>query len=126
MGSRLSQKGADAGHSTGPAPNRPAKETRPGAIGPRAAPPPTKKPPPVAVEPARIRVVTLNQGQSVWAQILVDGKRIGTSPIARHPLAPGRHVVTARRVGYIEARTVIQVRGGEKRKVTIDLERTAP
>jgi serine/threonine-protein kinase len=88
------------------------------------APLPTVAPKPL--EPARLRIVTLHQGLAAWAHISIDGERAGTSPIPRHELRPGRHTITATRDGYRPAHTTVDMRAGESRKVTLELEREAP
>ncbi|MBN1423973.1 PEGA domain-containing protein [Candidatus Fermentibacteria bacterium] len=46
------------------------------------------------------------------AEIAVDGRRIGVSPVEPESLAAGSHVVVARKEGYYDATESVEVQGG--------------
>src|SRR5205807_2597582 len=62
-------------------------------------PPPAQKPPPPAppAAPPRPRAAArpgyLNVYAEPWAYVLVDGKRVGTTPLLRLPVPAGTHRV---------------------------------
>ena len=55
-----------------------------------------------------------------WSQVFVDGRPIGNTPITRHTLSAGRHVVELRTSdGRVQRRT-ITVRASEITRLVID------
>jgi hypothetical protein len=60
-----------------------------------------------------------------FAEVLVDGKSIGTGPIADRKIAVGRHRLEIRRPGYAATpgSKTIEVKSGEHRTVVFDLHR---
>jgi hypothetical protein len=82
----------------------------PAAVETAPTPPPVASPPPTAVvpepaapAPARAAppatvaapTVAVSFNSDPWAYIEIDGRLIGVTPIAAHPIAPGRHRVVA-------------------------------
>lgn len=62
------------------------------------------------------------------AAVLVDGRSVGTAPIAPLALAPGRHEIAARAPGHVAAVRTIDVVGGREATVVLELaaETVAP
>jgi len=69
-----------------------------------------------------LRVMTLSGGQSLWAEIYIDGKKVGMSPLAR-PIKAGKYRVEARRAGYQTQRKAVTVRPGVAQRLTFDLKK---
>ena len=72
---------------------------------------------------ASIHVVTSAEDQPIWAEIVVDGLRVGRSPVSVPRLGPGRHRVVARRAGYRQETRRVRLRRGQRRIVLIKLRR---
>ncbi|MCA9670957.1 MAG: PEGA domain-containing protein, partial [Myxococcales bacterium] len=64
-------------------------------------------------------------GESVWATVYVDGKKIGESPTSV-TLAPGRHRVEIKRPGYKPLRRTVTVRGGRTQPLVLPLSKHSP
>jgi AAA domain len=77
---------------------------------PAAAPPPvtatTRLPPPTPGS-------RLSVNASPWAEIEIDGRRVGQTPLGELPLAPGPHRVTARLPDGRVVERSIEARGGD-------------
>lgn len=59
-----------------------------------------------------------------WAEVLLDGRRWGETPVIRKSIRPGRHVLLIRNPARdVEARRVVIVRSGEESRVSVDLTR---
>ncbi len=57
-----------------------------------------------------------------WAEVVIDGRSWGTTPIIRRALRPGRHVLVLRNPARgVEQRRVVNIRGGEESRVSVDL-----
>jgi hypothetical protein len=60
------------------------------------------------------------------ARVVVDGHEVGSSPLlAPIRLAPGDHVVEARREGFADGRETVRVMGGERQVVSLSLVQLA-
>jgi hypothetical protein len=60
---------------------------------------------------------------SPWAQVLVDGKAIGETPLANVTIAAGRHEITFRHPQFGEQRQSVVVRSGALTRVTASFPR---
>ncbi|WP_395857875.1 protein kinase [Cystobacter fuscus] len=67
-----------------------------------------------------LRVVTLHQGRAVWANVSVDGKHHGATPVSLE-LPEGRHSVRVERDGFAPQERPIEVSPGTKAVVRIEL-----
>ncbi|ATB38132.1 serine/threonine protein kinase [Cystobacter fuscus] len=67
-----------------------------------------------------VRVVTLHQGRAVWANVSVDGKHHGATPVSLE-LPEGRHSVRVDRDGFAPQERPIEVLPGSKAVVRIEL-----
>ncbi|WP_395847018.1 serine/threonine-protein kinase [Cystobacter fuscus] len=67
-----------------------------------------------------LRVVTLHQGRAVWANVSVDGKHHGATPVSLE-LPDGRHSVRVERDGFAPQERSIEVLPGTKAVVRIEL-----
>ena len=72
---------------------------------------------------ASLHIVTSADERPIWAEILVDGRSVGKSPVSIPRLHPGSHRVVARREGYhVESRRV-RLRRGQRRVLMVKLRR---
>jgi TonB family protein len=71
---------------------------------------------------APIRVASTPSG----ALVLIDGARVGHTPLESPPLAPGRHRVEISLEGYQSAQREVTTRAGKPKRLVVELERTAP
>ncbi|HET7291598.1 MAG TPA: PEGA domain-containing protein, partial [Vicinamibacteria bacterium] len=109
-------------------PPRPTPSQRPARLPPptfAAVPTPTATPlptpPPTTAPPAEPGLLQL--AVRPWAEVSVDGRVIGTTPLDRLSLAPGVHNVTLRHPGYQPLSRTVTVRTGETAKLVVDLAR---
>jgi hypothetical protein len=73
---------------------------------------------------ASLHIVTSADERPIWAEILVDGRPVGKSPVSIPRLQPGSHRVTARREGFrVESRRV-RLHRGQRRVLMVKLRRT--
>ncbi|MET0402810.1 MAG: serine/threonine-protein kinase [Cystobacter sp.] len=90
----------------------------------RTQPPATSTPAAGGVRPRKgvgeLRVVTLHQGKAVWANVSVDGKLHGATPVSLE-LPEGRHSLRVERDGFAPQERPIQVLPGAKAVVRIEL-----
>ncbi len=109
------------------APRRPTPTPRPASVPspspvlvtPTPATPllPTPLPPPTrAAEPGQLQIAV-----RPWAEVLVDGRVMGTTPLDKLSLEPGTHVVLLRHPAYEELRRSLVVTPGETVKLVVDL-----
>ncbi len=78
-------------HASKPAPAPAARPPRPAAPRPRPRP---------AGKPATLRVITLGPAGMVTSDIILDGKKVGQSPMFLKDLRSGSHTVEARSAGF--------------------------
>ena len=81
------------------------------------------KPRPVARPTGKLRVGTLHGGAPLWADIYVDGKRVGQSPLLLRRVVAGAHRVEARRKGFRAVSKQIVVRRGKQAAVLLELRK---
>ena len=76
------------------------------------------------VKPAQAhRANTLQLRVSPWAQVRVDGKRLGvTPPVKQFKLAPGRHLVELSVPGFDSVRQTVRMNAGESVTITHDFD----
>ncbi|QRK04692.1 protein kinase [Archangium violaceum] len=67
-----------------------------------------------------LRVVTVHEGRSVWANVSVDGKHHGATPVSLD-LPGGRHSVRVERSGFASQERQVEVSPGTKAVVRIEL-----
>ena len=58
--------------------------------------------------------------------VSVDGGAVEQTPFRFERLAPGRHVVEARREGYKDIRLEVETRAGQTQRLTLTPERVTP
>ena len=74
-------------------------------------------PTPTPPEPAFVSV-----NSDPWSYVLIDGKRIKTTPLRNHRITPGRHEVILRNPeAGLERRFDIDIRPGESKRLSVDL-----
>jgi hypothetical protein len=56
------------------------------------------------------------------AAVLVDGRRVGVTPLTLKAIAPGAHTVRLEHAGYRTVTTTIEVKAGERARVAARLE----
>jgi serine/threonine protein kinase len=61
-------------------------------------------------------------GRPVNAEVLIDGRRYGRTPLVVSHIAPGRHRLVARRAGLRTRRLGLTLAVGEATKIVLDLE----
>jgi hypothetical protein len=75
---------------------------------------------PLAAQPA---LVHLQINVDPWAEVLIDGASVGTTPMGERPaLAPGRHEITLRNPRYPPVTKVVMLASNDS-SVTYDLNR---
>lgn len=73
--------------------------------------------------PATLQLTVLSSGGSpVPAHIVLDGKAVGEAPLVLRQLAPGHHVVEARREGVGRARRSLKLEPGQTYRVALRLK----
>jgi hypothetical protein len=86
----------------------------------------------VDIEPGEVRSVTLdprgaaNFNASPWAEVLIDGRKVGDTPIANLQLPLGIREVTFRHPKLGERRVSVTVKGDAPVAVSIDLTKPGP
>lgn len=101
-----------------PATIRPAPAVLRPAEPPVTAPPP----PPPAAEPA---AGTLRLHVAPWAEVSVDGRPIGTTPLKPLSLPPGAHTVRLQHPDFRPLQKKVNVRAGEVFVLEVDLAEEA-
>jgi eukaryotic-like serine/threonine-protein kinase len=72
------------------------------------------------VAPGELRVVTVHDGKMVWANVSVDGKPHGATPLSLD-LPSGRHTVRVEREGFTPEQRQVDISPGAKAVVRIEL-----
>ncbi|AKF04772.1 serine/threonine protein kinase [Sandaracinus amylolyticus] len=115
---------------------------------PRVAPPPPPEPDPIATpvttpappetepatsstpateDPARARAASIAVSSRDWAEISVDGRRLGTTPIRRAALAPGAHTIVAENAPLgLRASASFRAEPGTRLRAVVDFRATPP
>ena len=70
-----------------------------------------------------LEVFTTSGDQSLWADIYLDGKRVGQSPLMLRRVTPGTHRVEVRRRGFRSQIKTVTLGPGQKLKLVFRLER---
>ncbi len=87
---------------------------------PVPTPPPTTAPPPpttaAPMEPGLLQLAV-----RPWAEVSIDGRLIGTTPLDRLSLTPGAHTVTLRHPAYEPLARTVTIRSGETARLVVDL-----
>ena len=86
----------------------------PGPVAVATPPPATSAP--VQEEPGFLQVVV-----RPWAEVAVDGRTIGETPLGRITLAAGTHRVRVRHPAYEAVERSVTVRSGAVERLTVDL-----
>ncbi len=73
---------------------------------------------PAAAEPGLLQVAV-----RPWAEVRVDGRVVGTTPLDRISLSPGSHVVVLRHPGFEPLTRSVSIRSGDVQKLVVDLSR---
>ncbi|MCA9670839.1 MAG: PEGA domain-containing protein, partial [Myxococcales bacterium] len=60
-------------------------------------------------------------GTHLWANVLLDGKPVGRTPLTLERVRVGRHLVVVRRAGYTPARAWVWVRPGQRSRARLRL-----
>ena len=84
---------------------------------PTPVPPPSATPIPVA-EPGQLQVAV-----RPWAEVMIDGRVLGTTPLDKLTLEPGSHLVVLRHPAYEELRRDVVVKSGETVRLIVDLSK---
>ena len=104
-------------------PPKPAPGPQPKpAVKPETIPPPKPKPRPRRRLFGAVRVGTMSGGALVRADIFLDGKPRGESPLVLQKVPAGRHVITARAGGYRTVRRTVTVRPGKAQPLMLELK----
>lgn len=103
------------------APRPAVPKARPAAV--RPAPAARARPVPAPPKPAAGGMGgLLVDSRPVGANVFVDNKLIGTTPLVFHTLAPGDHAVRLEREGYQHWSSSVKVVSGQRNRVTASLE----
>lgn len=84
---------------------------------PTPVPPPSATPIPVA-GPGQLQVAV-----RPWAEVMIDGRVLGTTPLDKMTLEPGSHLVVLRHPAYEELRRDVVVKSGETVRLIVDLSK---
>jgi len=95
----------------------PAAVTAPPPVAPTPTPPP---PPTPAPEPGQLQIAV-----RPWAEVVIDGRGMGTTPLDKITLESGPHVVVLHHPAYLELRRSIVVKPGETVRLIVDLAKEA-
>lgn len=86
----------------------------------------------VDIEPGEVRSITLdprgavNLNASPWAEVWIDGRKVGDTPIANLQLPLGIREVTFRHPQYGERRVPVTVKGDTASAISIDFTKPLP
>lgn len=86
--------------------------------------PPTTRPPPTPSRPTTGRADF--RSTPAGAEVVVDGRSLGASPISGHTLPPGKHSVELRLDGHAPWKGEIEVEAGQTARLQADLEPLPP
>ena len=107
----------------------PPGENKNPAVGRVVPGQPGQGPPGAAAPAARkrasgaLRVGTVHAGAALWANIYVDGRPVGQTPLALEQVSAGTHLVEARRRGYRTTRKRVTIRPGGRASVLLELHK---
>ncbi len=60
------------------------------------------------------------------AQVVIDGRTIGTTPLADHPLPPGDYLYTLLKDGYVPVQTSLSLKAGQQLTISKTLQPLSP
>ncbi len=100
-----------------------ASRGEPERSAPRAARPVAQAP---AAEPAPARGRLMVRSTPAGAQVFVNGRRRGTTPLAMRDLAPGAYTIRVARSGFDEQSRRVTVSSAGVRELNLRLERSRP
>jgi eukaryotic-like serine/threonine-protein kinase len=95
------------------------------AVIPDAGRPPPSRPRPRPVEvakPAAGPPGWLSVDATPWATVFLDGKEVGTTPLAGYPLPPGKYRLVFKNPGGKQAQRDVTVESGKSAALTVDLQ----
>ena len=92
----------------------------PPAVEPEPSPEPEPRP-----EPARPRMGYINIYAEPWASVLVDGRKVGTTPMSRLPLPAGKHRLRFVRPGSPPTDRTVRIHAGQTQLLDVELETRA-
>ncbi len=75
--------------------------------------PPTVKAPVAEAEPEKVPETSIEVNSTEPTEILVDGRSIGTTPIRKHFVTPGRHDVTFVDPAYGNRTMTVDIEAGD-------------
>ena len=108
-----------APRSVAPTAPPPSPSPSPAAV---TAPPPAvltptpPAPPTPAPEPGQLQIAV-----RPWAEVVIDGRGMGTTPLDKITLESGPHVVVLRHPAYLELRRSVVVKPGDTVRLIVDL-----
>ena len=112
--------------SVPPAAPPPVVKTTPSLPVVEPAPPPAPTPAPAAeAPPARPRVGWINIYADPWAHVLVDGRKVGTTPLSRLALPAGKHRFRFVRPGSLPTERTVHIQAGQTQLLDVELETRA-
>jgi hypothetical protein len=83
----------------------------------------------VKVEPGKVTRVsvpvpdgTLSVNATPWAEVWVDGNRVGETPVGNLPMKAGSHELIFRNPKFAEKKQTVTIRPGQPARVTIDMK----
>lgn len=83
----------------------------------------------VDIEPGEVRTIrldprgTANLNATPWAEVWIEGRKVGDTPIANHPLPLGVREVVFRHPVHGERRVTLTVKGRTSAAVSVDMSR---
>lgn len=67
-------------------------------------------------------LINASQGDApMWADVYIDGEIVGQSPLVKR-LAPGKHLVEVRRLGFLPVRRIVVLKAGKQTKFVAHLD----
>jgi len=102
------------------APSTPAAVPSTASPSPREATVVPTAPPPPPATPAPPVQGWLLVLPKPWAEVMVDGRVVGTTPLARFPLPPGSHSVVLTHRDYRPFTRKVEIRPGETTTIRLD------
>ncbi len=97
-------------------------EPAPSGAAPSGAAP--AESPPAPAEPAPVSTGTLTVAAEPWASVRIDGRAVGTTPLAPVVLAAGTHEVAFENPGFPTYTTTVRVLPGEAARTAVSLWQT--
>jgi serine/threonine protein kinase len=108
---------------TAPAAAAPAPRAAPPAAAPSRSPRPAVAVRPAPAPPTPATATLLVDSRPAGANVFLDGRLIGTTPLSLPNVAAGDHAVRIELAGYNQWAASVSLDGGERRRVAASLER---